>query len=646
MGKPAHSIHEFGRSLTLLGGLGCALLVGCPQQQSSQPAVGSSAKATAPAVTSSSRRPAQTSEASPLEAKPTAPVDAAAATREQSLIAEVERTYQSGMQHYSAGDLPAAKTDFDRAVDIMLTSGYDLKGETPLGAEFEHIVDAVNTLELDSLKQGNGFAPAVAKDEQAPVDVANDVTFPVDPNIKATAQAELKTTQSDLPLVINDAVASYINFFSSTAVGRGTIIGSLTRAGRYKALIQNVLKEEGVPQDLIYQAIAESGFRPQAVNARSGAGGMWQFMPFSDYGLTRTAWYDERFDPEKSTRAYAREIKKMYNQMGDWYLAMAAYDWGAGNVQRAVQRTGYADFWELYRRNNLPAETKNYVPIILAATIMAKNPQQYGLSNLVPDPPLVVDTVTVNSATDLRLVADIVGAPVQEIAAINPALLRGMTPPDSTYELHLPAGTKDLFTRTIAEIPEDKRATWRYQKLQPGETLKEIAHSYHVSAADIAFVNQLQPDQDLSSSNSSIDALIIPVAPAAATARSNTRYRVQRGDTLVTVADRFDVTPEQLRRWNHLRSAAVVRGQNLYVAEPAHVAERTKGRRAVVARGSHARSGAHAKTASVKRSASKGASSHSASLKSASSKGQGTKHSTKQASRAAHTSSKKTQHGE
>jgi membrane-bound lytic murein transglycosylase D len=313
----------------------------------------------------------------------------------------------------------------------------------------------------------------------------------------------------------------------------------------------------------------------------------------------------------------------MYNQMGDWYLAMAAYDWGAGNVQRAVQRTGYADFWELYRRNNLPAETKNYVPIILAAAIMAKNPQQYGLSNLTPDPPLIVDTVVVNSATDLRLVSDIVGAPVQEIAAINPALLRGSTPPDQAYELHLPAGTKDLFTRTIAEIPEDKRAIWRYHKLQPGETLETIARSYHVTAADIAFVNQIQPDTDLSSPNATIDALVIPVPPTVATARSNTRYKVQRGDTLVTVADRFDVTPEQLRRWNHLRTNAVVRGQSLYVAEPAHIATRAKGRRGALVK-TGAKAGAHTKALTGRHPA-KAAAGHPA----------------KQAARNAHASSKK-----
>ena len=197
----------------------------------------------------------------------------------------------------------------------------------------------------------------------------------------------MKTTQSDLPLVINDYVASQISFFSTQ--GHGTLMRSLQRAGKYKPMIQRILAEEGVPQDLIYQAVAESGFQPQAVNGRSGAGGMWQFMPYGTYGLTRNGWYDERFDPEKATRAYARYMKEIYNQLGDWYLAMAGYDWGPGNVQRAVQRTGYADFWELYRRNVLPQETKNYVPVILAAAIMAKNPSQYGFDAMTFDPPLL-----------------------------------------------------------------------------------------------------------------------------------------------------------------------------------------------------------------------------------------------------------------
>jgi membrane-bound lytic murein transglycosylase D len=495
--------------------------------------------------------------------------------REQQVIAAAENSYASGMRNYHAGDLAAAKRDFDNAVDTMLSSGLDLKGSSALSAEFEHIVDAVNALEMDALKQGNGFTPPM---EQTPVGVANDVTFPVDPNIRAAAEAELKTTESDLPLVINDAVTSYIGYFSNTTIGRNTIVSSLRRAGRYKDLIERTLKEEGVPADLIYQAVAESGFQVQAVNGRSGAAGMWQFMPFRGaYGLERNGWVDERFDPEKSTRAYAREIKKNYEQFGDWYLAMAGYDWGPGNVQRAVQRTGYADFWELYRRNNLPQETKNYVPIILAAAIMAKNPVQYGLTDLNPDPPVADDTVTVNGSIDLRLVADIVNVPVQQIVGLNPSLLRMMTPPDEAYDLHLPSGTKDTFTQTIAEIPPDKRTAWRYHRVQPEDTLESLAKTYHVSATDIAFVNQIDADADISGE----DALIIPAVPAAVSGmqRSSTRYRVQREDTLVTLADRFDVTTEQLRRWNHLRSSTLRPGQTLFVAEPAHVSASARGKR-------------------------------------------------------------------
>lgn len=489
------------------------------------------------------------------------------------IIQGVETAYQNGLGNYRDGHIAAAKSNFDFAVDQMLTCGIDIKSNPDLSAEFDRIVDAVNTLEMDALKQGNGLAPAP---EPTPVGVANDVTFPVDPNIRAEAEEQVKTTQSDLPLVMNDYVASYINFFSKSKAGHGTIVSSLDRAGRYKTMIQRTLKEEGVPQDLIYQAVAESGFRPQAVNSRSGAGGMWQFMPGDGYAPPRTAWYDDRFDPEAATRAYARYIKYLYSQFGDWYLAMAAYDWGAGNVQRAVQRTGFADFWELYKRNNLPAETKNYVPIILAVTIMAKNPKQYGLDDLTPDPALVTDTVQTNYSVGIPLVADLVGGPPQEIAALNPSLLRGATPPDESFNLHLPAGTKDLFEKGIAGIPIDKRRYWRYHVLSPNETLPEVARSYHVSVAAIADVNQLSPTSDLSG----LDAVLVPVAPIFGSS-STTLYRTRRGDTLVTVADRFGVTVAQLRRWNHLPHSATTSsmlspGRRLYVAEPAYIPKRLR----------------------------------------------------------------------
>ncbi|HEX5234079.1 MAG TPA: transglycosylase SLT domain-containing protein [Silvibacterium sp.] len=505
--------------------------------------------------------------------------------RVAQIIQNVEAAYQNGLSNYHDDHLAAAKSNFDYAVDQMLTCGIDIKSNPDLSAEFDRIVDAVNTLEMDALKQGNVLAPAA---EPTPVGVANDVTFPIDPTIRAEAEAQVRTTQSDLPLVMNDYVASYINFFSKNKPGHGTIVSSLDRAGRYEAIIQRVLKEEGVPQDLIYQAVAESGFRTQAVNARSGAGGMWQFMPGDAFAPARSAWYDERFDPEAATRAYARYIKYLYKEMGDWYLAMAAYDWGAGNVQRAVQRTGFADFWELYKRNNLPRETKNYVPIILAVTIMAKNPHQYGLDDLTPDPPLLIDTVKTDYSVGLPLVADLVGAPPQEIAALNPSLLRGATPPDESFDLHLPAGTKELFEKGIAGVPVDKRRYWRYHTLGPDETLAEVARSFHVSVSEIANVNELSSTTDLSN----VDAVIVPVAPTSASSNT-TLYRARHGDTLVTVADRFGVTVTQLRRWNHLRRSVIEgplpAGRKLYVAEPAHIASRRGRRRGASShsRGSH-----------------------------------------------------------
>jgi len=530
------------------------LLTGCVPETGVAKGTAKSPQATAPTLKLSAPAAPANAQAAPPAATPATP-------QVQAVIDAVEVAYQSGVSNYHAGKLQAAKADFDRAVDLMLSSNFDLHNEPQLHDEFDRVIDAVNTLEMEALKQGNGFAPKI---EPAPVDIANDVTFPVDPTVKAQAIAELKTTQSDLPLVINDPVAGFISYFSSK--GRGTLMRSLERAGRYQAMISAVLAEEKLPQDLIYQAVAESGFQPQAVN-RSGAGGMWQFMPYGVYGLNRNGWYDERFDPEKSTHAYARYMKVLYSQLGDWYLAMAAYDWGPGNVQKAVERTGYADFWELYHRNALPKETKNYVPIIIAAAIMAKNPQQYGLQSLTPDPPLVTDTVTVDYGVDLRLVSDLVEAPVQEIADLNPSLLRMSTPTDAPFELHLPAGSKDLYQKRIAEIPVDKRNQWRFHKVVSGDTLVTVARDYHVTPSEIAFVNQLEAGEDLSST----DSLIIPVPPAPSSRARLTLYKVEHGDTLVTVADRFNITVQQLRRWNHLTAAHLEPGRRLYVAEPARV---------------------------------------------------------------------------
>jgi membrane-bound lytic murein transglycosylase D len=562
--------------------LGCAalalMLAGCDPSHPVKSSAGKQPQSTAPKLD----EPQQTAQASaPAQATP----EADHQHRVQSIIDQVDKAYAQGDADYRKGHLSEAKAAFDHAVDLMLTSGIDIKSDQQLQDEFDRIVDQVNALEMEALKLGNGFAPKV---EPSPADVASDVTFEVDPNIVAKAKTELATTKSDLPLVVNEYVGGFINFFANSQRGHNTLLHSFQRAGRYKAMIQRVMGEEGVPQDLIYLAVAESSFQPRAVNGRSGAGGMWQFMPHGDYGLVRNGYVDERFDPEKSTRSYARYMKYLYSQLGDWYLAMAAYDWGAGNVQRAVQKTGYADFWELYKRNNLPGETKNYVPEILAAIIIANHPTQYGFDDVTLDPPVLTDTVTVNDSVDLRLVSDLVDAPVDELMALNPSLLRLSTPPDTAFDLHLPAGTAALFEQRIASIPESKRNAWRYHRVAAGDTLASLAREYHVTAAELAAANQLHDDQSVSG----IEALVVPVTPAAAPSMRTLLCTTRRGDTLVSIADRFGVSLNQLRRWNKISSGIKVeQGRRLHVAEPATL-QRTSGRRrrgatvATVAKGS------------------------------------------------------------
>jgi membrane-bound lytic murein transglycosylase D len=548
-----------GTSFRFLGVAALALsLAGCTPSSRKSAKQNPSPQAVAPALPAAAAQNAQ----SPAAAKSQA--DTAEHQRVQQLIADVEKAYSSGEANYRKGKLPEAKAEFDRAVDLMLTSAIDIKSDPQLQDEFDRIVDAVNALEMEALKQGNGFAPAV---EPSPADVASDVTFAVDPNLVAKARADLATTKSDLPLVMNDYVAAYINFFANTQRGHNTLLHSFERAGRYKAMIQRVMSEEGVPQDLIYLAVAESGFQPRAVNPHSGAGGMWQFMPHGDYGLIRNGYMDERFDPEKSTRAYARYMKFLYDQLGDWYLSMAAYDWGAGNVQRAVQKTGYADFWELYKRNNLPGETKNYVPEILAAIIIANHPTQYGFDEITLDPPVLTDTVTVNYSVDLRLVSDLVDAPVDELMALNPSLLRFTTPRDVAFDLHLPAGTAALFDQRIAAIPEDKRDAWRYHRVTPDDTMASVARSFHVQVAELAAANHLNEDESLAG----VEALVVPVPPAAAPSSRSMLYTTRRGDTLVSIADRFGVSLAQLRNWNHLTGIKVAPGRRLHVGEPARI---------------------------------------------------------------------------
>lgn len=499
----------------------------------------------------------------------------------QALLAEVEREYQEGRANYAAGHLEKAKENFDRAFTMLVEAPMDLRSDERLEREFDRIVEGTHELELQALKAGDGFSEQ--KPEPAPIDEANDVTFPVDPKVKETAEAELKATRSDLPLVMNDYVASYINYYSTS--GRSILEKAWTRAGRYREMIERTFKEEGVPQDMLYLAQAESGFHPLALS-RAGARGMWQFMASRarGYGLTRNWWVDERQDPEKSTRAAARHLKDLYKQFGDWYLAMAAYNSGPGNVQRAVQRTGFADFWELYKRGVLPRETKNYVPIIVAITIMAKNPAQYGLDNIQPEAPPKVDVARINYPVDLRLVAECIDASVTTLQELNPSLLRMTTPKTGDFDLKLPEGSGEKYHGAIAAIPVNKRVWWRYHKVSAGETLTAIARQYRTTSKAITEVNGLGADEIEPETK-----LIIPMAAgkyfpggvgAMHFSTRPTRYKVRRGDTVLSIADDFGVPADKLRKWNRLKGNKLKAGRTLVIYRPVAQPEtaRTKGK--------------------------------------------------------------------
>ena len=484
------------------------------------------------------------------------------------LIERVEKEYQDGLESYRAGHPDAAKQSFDRAFNLLLGSNLEVGSDDRLQRELEKILEGTNGLELMALQEGDGSQEQ--RSEPAPIDEANEATFPVDPNIKAKAEAEIKSTHSDLPLMMTDQVAGYINYFSDR--GRGVLERGLSRSGRYEEMIERTLKQEGVPEDLIYLAQAESGFQPLALS-RAGARGMWQFMASRAraYDLHRDWWVDERQDPEKSTRAAARHLKDLYTEFGDWYLAMAAYNSGPGTVQSAVKRTGYADFWELYRRNVLPKETRNYVPIILAVAIMAKNPEQYGLDQVEKQKPTPDDVVRINYPVDLRLVAECVDVPVADLQDFNPSLLRMTTPKGEEFELHLPAGTKDKYLSAIAAIPPDMRVWWRYHRVQAGETLASLGRSYRTTPTAIAEANAVD-GQELQAGQK----LIIPILPGKHAAeedvvsysRRATRYRIRKGDTVQSVADDFGVPAKMVRQWNHIRGNSLQGRSVLYVHLP------------------------------------------------------------------------------
>jgi membrane-bound lytic murein transglycosylase D len=434
----------------------------------------------------------------------------------ESRLRKADDNFEAGKKAYQQGDAAGARREFDQAIEVLLSAPENLPERARLERKLDQLVDRIYRYDLEGLGAGEVREEVVY--DKPPYDDILQLTFPTDPKLKPKVKEEIGATASQLPLDANDAVLSYINYFSSDR-GKRTVMAGLKRSGRYRDLIQHILDEEGVPRELMYLAQIESGFYPRA-QSYMAAVGMWQFIVYRgrEYGLQQTAFTDDRLDPAKATRAAARHLHDLYNQFGDWYLAMAAYNCGPNCVDSAVQRTGFADFWELKSHNALPRETMNYVPAIVALTIVSKNPKDYGLDEVEIDPALDYDTINLPSPTNLALVADALDRPVSDLQELNPALLRPIAP--AGYELNVPKGAAAAAATALDNIPAAHRGDWRLHRVLTGETIADIARHYSTPAEAIVHANSSQV-----SAPEAGDLLVIPSSYPQPAVRSVAAFR-------------------------------------------------------------------------------------------------------------------------
>jgi membrane-bound lytic murein transglycosylase D len=556
----------------------------------------------------------QTAKAAPAQ-RTTAPATPAASAATPApdpiaaLIATSEKHYEAGERELSLGHLDKARVEFDQALDVLLQSPYGARSDARLRDHFDKLVDRISAREVASLAAGDGFAEKPS--EPASIDELLEVaTFEKPgtpaPSTSATVSADLQATSHDIPIPQNEKVLSYIELFQGRL--RDFLASGLDRGASYLPMIQNVFRAEGLPLDLAYIPLIESAFKPSALS-RAQAKGMWQFMTGTalENGLKHDWYIDERADPEKATRAAAKYLHTLYNMFDDWHLALASYNGGPGRVQRAMSRTGITDFWQLSASaQKLPRETREYVPMILAAIIIAKNPAQYGFEVASANTDaLKYEKVTLPRAMDLRRVAEWCGRPIDEIQSLNPELRRWTTPVrNDRYEVKVPTGTGDRLKERLRTASASELAALNWYRVKNGESIASIARKLSVSRTDLAEANSLTVKSHVRSGQE----LIVPRAPATllnarvdrpapqkpqttvADAEANLDdhvaikrasadtdasddaarivYKVKRGDTLFSIARAFETTVDALRSWNRLRGDHITPGDRLTIQTP------------------------------------------------------------------------------
>jgi membrane-bound lytic murein transglycosylase D len=516
------------------------------------------------------------------------------------LIAESQRHFAAGERELALGHLEQARASFDLAIEVLLKSPYGARTEARIRRHFDHLVERISAHEVMALAQGDGFVEK--KSEPASIDKLLAIsTF--DPPAPTTATetavaSDLSQTTHDVNIPLNRKVLSYIELFQGNL--REFISEGLQRGAQYLPMIQEEFRKQGLPLDLAYIPLIESAFKNTA-RSRAKAQGMWQFMSYTgrEHGLTLNWYVDERSDPEKATKAAAEYLKtlgRMFDK--DWHLAMASYNGGPGRVQRAIRRSGKNDFWALTATSRyLPRETREYVPMILAAIVIAKNPSQYGFQ-IEPAMPRAYEKVQVSDPIDLRLVAEWTNAPIDDIEALNPELRRWTTPVRSSkYEIKLPVGTGDAFRARLAETPAENLNAFQWHSVKRGETLLSISRKLKVRQADLAEANSLTlrsrvqagqqliiprapttllaarpenpaPETPLAESQPVVSKPVVPQKAATVSEPIDSEpqrivHRVKRGDTLFSIAKLYNTTVAALRSWN----TRTIRGTRINVGD-------------------------------------------------------------------------------